>query len=180
MSLNQALTAFMLTLVVFSTWKAERGFWQVDMANLSSLLPGNHEEISRDIAAARFACDSMPLSFRYAAGLSDFLTRGGVESVIFKQESGQLRLRVLKEVIKGGGGDWYAPMILGRVLESLGDEEQASTFYVQAMQRLPLFALPYEEYAVFLHGIGLDAAAAHYFRVSKRFQDAHSQLELLP
>ena len=152
------------------------------MANLSRSLPGNRDEIARDIAAARFACDSMPLSIRYATGLSDFLTRGGVErmSIVLQQDVGQLRLSVLKQVIKGGVGDWYAPMILGEVSASLGNEEYANTFYVQAMQRLPLFALPYEEYAIFLHGVGLEDDASHYFRVSKRFQDAHSRTGMLP
>jgi O-antigen ligase len=182
MTIIQALMAFMLIMVVFTDWKAERGFLRVDMANLSRSLPSDRDEIARDIAAARFACDSMPSSIRYATGLSDFLTRGGVESmsIVLQQDVGQLRLSVLKQVIKGGVGGWYAPMILGEVSASLGDEEYANTFYVQAMQRLPLFALPYEEYAIFLHGVGLEDDASHYFRVSKRFQDAHSRTGMLP
>jgi len=47
------------------------------------------------------------------------------------------------------------------------------------MQRLPLFALPYEEFAIFLGKEGSDEESAHYFRLSKRFQDAHERGERL-
>jgi O-antigen ligase len=179
-ALLQAAMASLIAIVVFTNWKAELGFWTVDLANINRSLPNDRTEILRKIEAARFACESAPFSIRYATGLSDLLAWSGAERAISREEAMQLSCGALKQAMRGDRGDWYAPMLLGHNLAKLGDEDHANAFYVQAMQRLPLFALPYEEYAIFLHGVGLDDDSSHYARVSSRFQDAHLRAELNP
>jgi hypothetical protein len=91
------------------------------------------------------------------------------------QEALDLRLRVLEKVEEGDPGAWYPSMRLAQLRAALGDENRARKSFLLAMQRLPLFALPYEEFAIFLAKEGAHEESAHYFRLSKRFQDAHDR-----
>jgi hypothetical protein len=91
-----------------------------------------------------------------------------------------LRLRVLGKTVAGDPGAWYPALKLAQLWAVLGDEKQANKSFALAMQRLPLFALTYEEYALFLGKEGAQGESAHYFRLSKRLQDAHDRGEKLP
>jgi hypothetical protein len=65
-------------------------------------------------------------------------------------------------------------MRLGGVLARIGDESGSRGAFVGAMQRLPLYALTYQEYAASLRDFGSLDEARHYYLVSNHFKDAGS------
>jgi len=67
-------------------------------------------------------------------------------------------------------GDWFVRMRLGSAAGRLGDEVKAREAFLQAMQRMPLFALPCQEYAQTLEVMGFPPEAAHYKRMSLRME----------
>lgn len=68
--------------------------------------------------------------------------------------------------------DWFMRMRLGEVLAKSGDESRAREEFLKADQRMPLYALPYQEYAFSLEGLGNYEEALHYYLLSERFHDS--------
>jgi len=175
MGLIQIALCLSLTLLCLRDWKIEKDVFHSDMVSLGSASPEGAETTAQLVAAAVRACDASPWSARNATVLEDLLARCGPIAGMTVQEALDLRLRVLERVEEGDPGAWYPSMRLAQLRAALGDENRARKSFLLAMQRLPLFALPYEEFAIFLAKEGADEESAHYFRLSKRFQDAHDR-----
>lgn len=176
-----ALTALcVLMLVVMErSWNRERGFFEAE--RLSKKLSANSGDTLNSLAGvpegvlhAQAALDAVPCSSRYAAILWDLQWRRILCADPTLSEPGStldLKQR-LTRVVASDPGDWFVRMCLGDVLARLGDETGARTAFLGAMQRLPLFALVYEEYGLVLEGFGEEAEAGHYYRVASRFEGA--------
>lgn len=177
--LIQIALCLLLTLLCLRNWKTEREVFHADMMSLGIASPEGAENTAQLVAAAVRACDASPMSARNARVLEDLLVRSGPIAGMTVPEALDLRLRVLEKVEAGDPGAWYPSMRLAQLWAALGDENRANKSFLLAMQRLPLFALPYEEFAIFLGKEGADEESAHYFRLSKRFQDAHDRGERL-
>jgi hypothetical protein len=175
MGLIQIALCLLLTLLCLRDWKIEREVFHADMMSLGIASPEGAENKAQLVAAAVRACDASPSSARNATVLEDLLVRCGPIAGMTVQEALDLRLRVLEKVEEGDPGAWYPSMRLAQLRAALGDENRARKSFLIAIQRLPLFALPYEEFAIFLTKEGADEESAHYFRLSKRFQDAHDR-----
>jgi len=175
MGLIQIALCLSLTLLCLRDWKIERDVFHADMMSLGIASPKGAETTGQLVAAAVRACDASPWSARNATVLEDLLVRCGPIAGMTVQEALDLRLRVLEKVEEGDPGAWYPSMRLAQLRAALGDENRARKSFLLAMQRLPLFALPYEEFAIFLAKEGAHEESAHYFRLSKRFQDAHDR-----
>lgn len=173
-----ALCALMLV-VMERSWNREKGFFEAErLSKKLSATTGNTLESLKGVPEAvrhtQAALDEVPSSSRYAAVLFDLQWRRILCSDPTLAEPGvtlDLKRR-LSRVVALDPGDWFARMCLGDVLARLGDETGARNAFLGAMQRLPLFALVYEEYGLALEGFGEEAEAEHYYRVASRFQGA--------
>ena len=173
-----ALCALMLVLMERS-WNRERGFFEAErLSKKLSATTGNTLESLKGVPEAvrhtQAALDEVPSSSRYAAVLFDLQWRRILCADPTLSEPGatlDLKRR-LSRVVALDPGDWFARMCLGDVLARLGDETGARNAFLGAMQRLPLFAVVYEEYGLALEGFGEEAEAEHYYRVASRFQGA--------
>jgi O-antigen ligase len=173
-----ALCALMLV-VMERSWNREKGFFEAErLSKKLSATTGNTLESLKGVPEAvrhtQAALDEVPSSSRYAAVLFDLQWRRFLCSDPTLAEPGvtlDLKRR-LSRVVALDPGDWFARMCLGDVLARLGDETGARNAFLGAMQRLPLFALVYEEYGLALEGFGEEAEAEHYYRVASRFQGA--------
>jgi hypothetical protein len=173
-----ALCALMLV-VMERSWNREKGFFQAErLSKKLSATTGNTLEslkgVPEAVRHAQASLDEVPSSSRYAAVLFDLQWRRILCSDPTLAEPGvtlDLKRR-LSRVVALDPGDWFARMCLGDVLARLGDETGARNAFLGAMQRLPLFALVYEEYGLALEGFGEEAEAEHYYRVASRFQGA--------
>ena len=179
MGLIQISLCLLLTLLCLRDWKTERDVFHADMTSLGIASPENSKNTAQLVAAARHACEVSPTSARNIMVLEDLLVRCGPIVGMTTPEALDLRLRVLQKVEEEDPGAWYPSMRLAQLWAALGDENRANKSFLLAMQRLPLFALPYEEFAIFLGKEGAVEESAHYFRLSKRFQDAHDRGERL-
>lgn len=79
--------------------------------------------------------------------------------------------RQLDRVLSEGGEDWYLWMNQSLVRGYLGDEDGAQSGFLQAMVRMPLFALVYGDHAAVLEFQGNQSKALHYARIASRFKD---------
>jgi len=173
-----ALCALMLV-VMQRSWIRERGFFEAErLSKKLSATAGNilesPEAVADGVRHAQAALDAVPCSSRYAAILFDLQWRRILCADPTLSEPGatlDLKQR-LTRVVASDPGDWFARMCLGDVLARLGDETGARTAFLGAMQRLPLYAIVYEEYGLVLEGEGEGAEAEHYYRVAGGFQGA--------
>jgi len=176
----QVFLCLLLGLLCLRNWKFEKDVFHADMMSHGIVSPEDYERSALLVAAATRACDALPPSARNAAIFVDLLDRRGPIRGMTPRAVLDLRLRVLGKTVAGDPGAWYPALKLAQLWAVLGDEKQANKSFALAMQRLPLFALTYEEYALFLGKEGAQGESAHYFRLSKRFQDAHDRGEKLP
>ena len=173
-----ALCALMLV-VMERSWNREKGFFEAErLSKKLSATTGNTlaslKGVPEAVRHTQASLDEVPSSSRYAAVLFDLQWRRILCSDPTLAEPGvtlDLKRR-LSRVVALDPGDWFARMCLGDVLARLGDETGARNAFLGAMQRLPLFALVYEEYGLALEGFGEEAEAEHYYRVASRFQGA--------
>jgi|GEM_PF-1667594 len=187
------LTLF-LSLLVAGNWRSERCLFAAEAVSsrLTATTLGS-EQLSPAIEAALLACEAKPEnhgSARHAAVLGSLLwfritqhvypqaqlpggKEGGADGAERMAERDLASLAiVLRRAVAADPGDWFARMRLGSVLARIGDESGSRSAFVGAMQRLPLYALTYREYAASLRDLGSLSEALHYYRVSSRFQDS--------
>ena len=189
-ALIASLTLFLILKVV-DNWRGERWIFAAETVSSGlSVTPPSAEQLSSAIESALSAYESTPGSeggARHAAVLGSLLwfritqhaytqdqllgeKKGGEET-----ERDISRLEIfLKRAVASDPGDWFARMRLGGVLARIGDESGSRGAFVGAMQRLPLYALTYQEYAASLCDFGSLDEARHYYLVSTHFQDAGS------
>ena len=173
-----ALCALMLV-VMERSWNREKGFFEAERLSKKLFATAANtleslEGVADGVRHAQAALDEEPSSSRYAAVLFDLQWRRILCADPALSEPGatlDLKRR-LSRVVAMDPGDWFARMCLGDVLARLGDETGARNAFLGAMQRLPLFAIVYEEYGLALEGFGEEAEAEHYYRVAGRFQGA--------
>jgi len=166
-------------LVIERSWNRERGFFEAErLSKKLSATAGNPLELLEGVPVgvrhAQAALDAVPSSSRYAAVLFDLQWRRILCADPTLSEPGatlDLKRR-LSRVVASDSGDWFSRMCLGNVLARLGDEAGARIAFLGSMQKLPLYALVYEEFGLVLEGFGSDADAEHYYRVAGRFQGA--------
>jgi len=184
-----ALTLF-LALKVVGNWRSERWIFAAESVSLGlSKIPPSAEQLSSAIESALLAYEAKSGadgSARHAAVLGTLLwfriTQHAYsqdqmlgESEGERVERDLSRLAVaLRRAVAADPGDWFVRMRLGGVLAGIGDESGSRVAFVGAMQRLPLYALTYQEYAASLRDLGCLDEALHYYRLSSQFQDAGS------
>ena len=167
-----AALCLLLSLPVAGNWRSERNLslaFQVS-ARLPALTSLADLEVARE--SARLACEAKPASARHAAVMTHLLwDRMPLGDSPHGSEADLARLsKVLGNAAASDPGDWFVRMRLGRVLARLGDEYGAREAFAGAMQRLPLYALTYQEYAAALRDSGSDEESLHYLRLSARFK----------
>jgi O-antigen ligase len=181
-----------LALNVVGNWRSERWIFAAESVSSSlSKIPPSAEQLSSAIESAFLACEAKSGadgSARHAAVLGSLLwfritqqaytqdqLLGESRGVGEGTERDLSRLAVaLRRAIAADPGDWFARMRLGGVLARIGDESGSRGAFVGAMQRLPLYALTYQEYAASLRDFGSLDEARHYYLVSNHFKDAGS------
>lgn len=170
------LCALMLV-VMERNWNRERGFFEAErLSKKLSATAGNTrdslEGVPEGVRHAQAALDSAPSSSRYAAVLWYLQWRRILcaDPTLSEPEATLDLKQRLTRVVASDPGDWFARMCLGDVLARLGDETGARTAFLGAMQRLPLYAIVYEEFGLVLEGLGEEAEAEHYYRVAGRMQ----------
>lgn len=173
-----ALCALML-LVIERSWNRERGFFEAErLSKKLSATAGNTleslEGVPDGVRHAQAALNAVPSSSRYAAVLFDLQWRRILcaDPTLSEPEATLDLKQRLFRVVALDPGDWFTRMCLGDVLARLGDETGARIAFLGAMQRLPLYAIVYEEFGLVLERFGSDADAEHYYRVAGRFQGA--------
>ena len=192
-----ALSLF-LSLLVTGNWRSERWLFAAEAVSVSGssglpATPPASDALSSSIEAALLGCEAKPGSPRHAAVLANLLwfritqnayfqaqllggKEGGGDAAdiaerMREQDLARLAI-VLRRTVTADPGDWFSRMRLGGVLARIGDESGSRSAFIGAMQRLPLYALTYQEYAASLRDLGSLSEAGHYYRVSSRFQDA--------
>ena len=173
-----ALCALMLV-VMERSWNRERGFCKAErlskkLCATAGNTPFSLEGVPEGVRHAQAALDAVPSSSRYAAVLWDLQWRRILcaDPTLSEPEATLDLKHRLSRVVAHDPGDWYARMCLGDVLARLGDETGARIAFLGAMQRLPLYAIVYEEFGFVLEGLGEEAEAEHYYHVAGRMQGA--------
>jgi len=182
-----ASLALFLSLIAAGNWRGERCLFATEaVSSRISVTPPASEQLSLAIEEALLASEAKPGSARSAAVLANLLwfritqnaypqtplvakKEGGAEEP--DQDLSRLAI-VLRRAVAADPENWFMLMRLGGVLARIGDETGSRSAFVGSMQRLPLYALTYQEYADSLRDLGSLDEAGHYYRVSARFQDA--------
>ena len=182
-----ASLALFLSLIAAGNWRGERCLFAAEaVSSRISVTPPASAQLSLAIEEALLASEAKPGSARSAAVLANLLwfritqnaytqtplvakKEGGTEEA--EQDLSRLAI-VLRRAVAADPENWFMLVRLGGVLARIGDETGSRSAFVGSMQRLPLYALTYQEYAASLRDLGSLDEAGHYYRVSARFQDA--------
>lgn len=186
-----ALITFFLALIVASNWRGEKCLFAAEEVALRMrLISPSTGQLSSAIESALSASESSPSSGRAAAILANLLwfritqqayaeaqLSGGKETPSSftgssRQRDLELLNSALRRAVRADPGDWFTWMRLGGGLALIGDESGSRAAFTGAMQRLPLYALTYQEYAASLRDFGSLSEAGHYYQISSRFKDA--------
>jgi hypothetical protein len=178
------LLCFVVGLPILRDWRAERCFFPAEQVQvLLPLMPGKVAMDKACDAAAKAlrATPSGAAGVRYSSGLGDLLWYRAMSAAqpdsLGKDLS--LAMAAFSRCAIEDKGDWFVRMRLGSAAGRMGDEVKAREAFLQAMQRMPLFALPCQEYAQTLAFMGLPSEASHYYRISSRLEGGGDHRHLL-
>ena len=154
--------------VLIRSWEPERRFFQAEQIGLSA--PGSYDKatLDRAVIAALAAANLQPSNPRYSTMLGNLLWlkslgRGAQDN---PPASLDAAARFLARASRENPHNWFVWMRLSGVLGMSGYPEQSEEAFLEAIRRLPLFALPYVEYAGTLRTFDRLEEAAHYYRLS--------------
>ncbi len=178
------LLCAVIVVPVVRDWRAERCFFPAEQVQVLLPVMPSREDMDKACDAAAEALRAAPLGssgVRYASGLGDLLWYRAMSAA--KPESVGEDLSSASAAFSRcaieENGDWFVRMRLGSAAGRLGDEVKAREAFLQAMQRMPLFALPCQEYAQTLAFMGLPTEAIHYYRISSRLEGGEDQRALV-
>ena len=178
-ALSLTVLCALMLVVMERSWNRERGFFEAERLSkkLSATAVNTLESLEgvpEGVRHAQAALDAVPSSSRYAAVLFDLQWRRILcadPTLSVPEATLDLKQRLFR-VVALDPGDWFTRMCLGDVLARLGDETGARIAFLGAMQKLPLYAIVYEDFGFVLEGLREEAEAEHYYHVAGRMQGA--------
>jgi hypothetical protein len=168
-----AIVAF-LGVLLHGSWSAERQVFALEA--FEGRPPGSFtgKELAEASEKASLVLGKQP-GARLAALRTNLYRKQyalGTMGVFREPDESLLLERQLAQTAVLDRGDWYVHLARSQVISRLGEEEGAHREFLQAMVRLPLYALVYQDYALALEASGNLREALHYYRIGSRFQDA--------
>ena len=168
------VVAGMLSGILLRNWNREFRFFRLEQALSENRRSLGVQTLVWAAADARALLAEEPENSRYAdLRIALYRTMLSKPEPDFSELSDRIVLKQqLDRTLRRGGGDWYLWMNQSLLLGYLGNEEGSRWAFLQAMVRMPLFALVYGDHAAVLEFQEDPVAALHYGRIATRFKDA--------
>lgn len=155
-------------------WSGERSLFAIEEVAAKPAGSLSGKELAEASATASSLFEKNPDSARVAAVRANLYRMQcslGARGLLHEPYDSVLFQRELEKTASLDQGDWFVHLVLSEAMARLGDDEGAQREFLQAMVRLPLYALVYQEHAATLEVFGDPREALRYYRIAARFQD---------
>lgn len=160
-------------------WSGERSLFAIEEVAAKPVASLGGKELAEASATASSLLEKNPASARVAAVRANLYRMQcslGAGGLLHEPYDSVLLQRQLEKTSSLDPGDWYVRLVLSGVMARLGDDEGSQREFLEAMVRLPLYALVYQEHAATLEGFGNPREALRYYRIAFRIQYARELL----
>jgi O-antigen ligase len=158
---------------LLKNWSPELQFFRLEQTFSSARSSEVQSLVPAAVDANRLLAE-IPENTRYAdLRVALYRTMLSRSEAGFREPNDRLEIsRQLDCTLVTNSGDWYLWMNQSFLLGYLGDQEGSRAAFLQAMIRMPLFALSYGDHAAVLESQGETEIALHYALIASRFKDA--------